>query len=228
MEIVFISEDKLAQEMFPPVPAKKFMPEWYKNTPFYISGAKPSMAELFSDLYLTVKACPPVEDYMKSGYIIRAHADMVVEPVMYEDLHSWIVKSNFIKVNPHPFEQCPVHMGKGKNVYIKLMSPWSVKLPRGYSCYFYQPEFFLENKLRLFPGVVDADDYNRSVNFPGVVLASEQFTIKAGDPLMVVFPFKRTNWTMRSSFEAQTTMNPVLAYLEKGYRKLFQKEKRYD
>lgn len=232
MEIEFICSDEVIASQFPPVPASQMIPNWYKELSFYCAGKKPDAVEILQSgnglRDLTIKACVPVRDYITGGYIIRAHSDVIITPATFEEEHGWYAASEYTKVISHPHKQCPVHMGKGKNAYMKIESPWRIKTPSGYSCMFYQPYFSLQDKYQLFPAVVDCDSYNsHAINFPGVVLAKETFTIKAGDPLMVVLPFKRNDWVHQVTVAQETKTNPVLMYLERGYKKLFHKKKVY-
>ena len=230
MEIEFFCSDLAVMETFPPIPAKLMRPDWYKDLPFYIDNKKLNAEEMQAAgrnrQNETIKACVPVKDYIGNGYILRYPSDIMVTPTTVGDEHGWWAASDVTKCEPHSHVQCPVKMGGKKNTYFKITHPWSVKTPKGYSCYFYQPEFFLEERLKLFPGVVDTDGYDYPINFPGVITSSETFTLKAGDPMMVVFPFKRESWKHSVSFREERP-NPVLLFIERGYKKLFSKQKEF-
>jgi len=63
-------------QQFRPVPAYKFLPEWYKNTEPYINGAKKPSAE--AKTQATIKRCVPVLDSLSLGYFILSPCDVYV------------------------------------------------------------------------------------------------------------------------------------------------------
>lgn len=231
MEIEFSTSDKVAADYFYPVPANKMIPQWYKDTERYLDRDKKftslSISQNGNHISQTVKACLPVRDYITSGYIIRASADIVITPDTSNEIVSCWWSSSEPICGSHTHEQCPVSINKEKHIYFKIKNPWCVKTPSGYSSYFYQPEFFFNDKLRLFPGIVDTDDYPENVNFVGIVITKESFIINAGDPLMVVFPFKRESWEHKVKHQKETTPSVIARMFERGYQKLFHKQKRY-
>jgi hypothetical protein len=231
MEIQFITDDKVALDFFPPVPANKLLPEWYKSMPRYIEGEKEMssllMAQNNNRIPQTIKACLPVQDYVTSGYIIRAACDIVITPDLESDSTAWWWSSSENSCQSHPHKQCPVSIKKEKHNYIKFKNVWQVKTPLGYSCYVYQPEFFFNENLKLFPGVVDTDAYPETISFVGIVTTKETFVIKAGDPLMAVFPFKREDWSHKVSYAPEAKGSIISRFFERGYQTLFHKQKRY-
>ena len=237
MKIQFTTNNKLAELDFKPIPSKKFIPEWYKNMSLHLEGMDKSNAkELVSSnakTTFTIKGCTPVLDYITSGYILISHSDILITPEISEDKKSksywW--RSNTSEIESHGHQQCPVKINNFKNEYFKFINPWSIKTPKGYSCLFYQPEYFMETKYKLLPAIVDTDGYIEPVNFPGVILSNESFTIKAGDPIMAVFPFKRDDWESEIRLKTEEEMqqpNRVMSYLERGYKNLFHNRKSYD
>lgn len=221
-----------------PIPAKKLVPEWYKNLTSYIGDKNiTSTAEFFVKNSLptlvpkTIKSCVPVQDYICGGYIIRTTTDLFFsqqEKVNNET--SWLWSSseeNLLKCSPHSFSQFPLQINKKNNTYIKLTHNIGVKTSSGYSCIFYQPEFFFENRFKLLPGIVDTDKYHNPINFPGLITTEEKnFKIDAGTPLMVVFPFKREEWAFKVTKTESKPKKPFTA--EKWYKNFFYSNKSYD
>lgn len=241
MIIEFITNNKLALKYFPPVPAKKMLPEWYKNTPLIIEGINPNdakqMVQENNQTNFTIKGCVPVLDYLTNGYIIRADADILITPENFDNSETagfwW--KSFGGKLETHTHRQCPIHINNKKNDYFKWVNSFAVKTPKGYSCYFYQPELFMENKFKLFPAIVDTDGYNmQPIHFPGVILTKDSFMIKAGDPIMVVFPFKRDDWQSKIRLfnkkenNQLNAGNPIYMFFSRGYKRLFNVKKNFD
>jgi hypothetical protein len=237
MKIEFITNNAMALEYFKPIPAKKMIPEWYKKLPLNVEGmgldAK-KMVQMESKTPFSIKGCIPVRDYITSGYILIAHADLLITPEYIQETDTKIFwwRSEGTSVETHGHSQCPVKMHGFKNQYIKFMNPWAIKTPKGYSCLFYQPEYFMENRYQLFPAIVDTDKYDfNPINFPGVLISNESFIVKAGEPIMAVFPFKRDNWSSNIKAITKKEMekpNKFYASFLKSYKNLFWNRKNYD
>lgn len=227
--IKFFSKDEVAVKHFPPLPSSKIIPDWYRELPLR-TDSEEFTAHKYADsgyqTHFSIKGCVPVSDYITSGYVIRASADIIITPEKTGDEPGFAWGSPEAKCDMHFHKQCPVSIHGQRNHYIKLATPWRMVTPAGYSCYFYQPEFMFNENIQLLPAVVDTDGYNSPVNFPGIVTADRTFTINAGDPLMVVFPFKRQDWEHSVELSVEPK-NPVSHFLERGYRKLFHRPKRY-
>jgi len=127
----------------------------------------------------------------------------------------------------HHHVQLPVQIGGVKKSYIKFSLPWTIKVPSGYSCLFYQPEFLFNEHLRLLPAIVDCDTYNQQVNFPGYLLKRGSFKLEAGTPLIVVLPYKRDEWAASVTFAENAQPNFIARHFERGYKKLFHSKKSF-
>ena len=242
MKIEFASNEPLALD-YPPVPVKKVIPDWYKDMPMhlvekeFIHDAK-FMVEKEMRTTNTIKACMPVLDYLTSGYVIRAHAQILVTPSTQGTRHLdgskffwWKSAGTFVAQHGHG--QCPIKIEGYEHTYFKFVNPWRIRVPPGYSCLFYQPYYFMENRYSLFPAIVDCDTFDDIVSFPGYIRSEESFFINPGDPVMVVFPFKRDEWehsiVKMSDLEYKETVvnSKINHYLFEGYKKFFHKKKSY-
>jgi len=229
LQLNFFCDDEAVAKHFPPLPASKIIPDWYKELPLRLDEDELTAEKYYAsgnNTPFSIKGCVPVSDYITSGYVIRASSDIVITPNKIDGEPGFMWSSPAATCYTHEHKQCPVSMRGQKNHYIKIATPWRIATPAGYSCYFYQPEFTFNENIRLFPAVVDTDGYNHAVNFPGVITTDKTFTINAGDPLMVVFPFKRQDWVHTVSL-APAPKNPVKHFFDRGYKKLFHEQKRY-
>ena len=80
----------------------------------------------------------------------------------------------------------------------KLLNPWHIQTPPGYSCLFLPP-LNRENKyFSIIPGIVDTDEYQSIINFPIILKQVNDepidVTIWKGTPYVQVIPFKREKW----------------------------------
>ena len=201
-----------------PVPAKSIIPEWYKKI------------SITSDENLrnrTIKACIPVLDAVTAGYLLRLPQDMVIQQNLKDDDgnprtsvsfglegNQWILAKGYNLNNgaePHNVDQVG-----GKNTFYskktqnqgvpKILNPWVIKTPPGYSCIFLPPLHRETNDIfEILPGVVDTDLFPQQVNFPfhfnGEKNKDLKIILKMGTPYVQVIPFKREAWKMSTNYK---------------------------
>jgi hypothetical protein len=238
MYIKFVNIKGL-DDIFPPEPASKNIPSWYKDLNSYIGDEKKPTRDSSSPA--TVKRCMPVFDAMYSGYIIKSQADVYIsqheltgtneESMGVNPYYQW---SGLDTIAFHPLEQMPVHPNNNghKLSYPKWMNPWSIKTPPGYSTLFVQP-FHRESLFTILPGVVDTDKYFAPVNFP-FVLNDINFEglIPAGTPIAQVIPFKRETWKMEFGTEkdlknVESVHSKLRSRFFDSYKSQFRENKTY-
>lgn len=215
-------------EIFPPEPASKNIPDWYKQLESYIGGEKAPDGS--GGTKATIKKCMPVFDSISSGYIIKSPVDVYVSqqeakyqdgnhldatgedrPLSQENIENqklpktipYYEWANFGILQFHPIEQAPNYPDRnGHQVsYPKWINPWAIKTPPGYSVLFIPP-MHRESVFNILPGVVDTDTYEASVNFPFVLKnVAWEGLIPAGTPIAQVIPFKRDEWRMEFGTE---------------------------
>ena len=82
----------------------------------------------------------------------------------------------------------------------KLLNPWIIKTPPGYSCLFLPPMNNSDDRFSIIPGIVDTDTFTSEINFPIIINGDKypvlETVIKMGTPIAQVFPFKRESWKM--------------------------------
>jgi hypothetical protein len=195
--IIFINS-RDDYETYPPEPASKLIPIWYKDLDSYIDGKKVPDGNGMTTA--TAKRCMPVFDAVTSGYIIKSSADIFVTQKENENgvMAPWYEWSNHTVLNFHPAIQAPYHPLKkdSGDVYPKWMNCWGIKTPKGYSTLFVQP-FHRNSDFTILPGIVDTDKYFAPVNFPFTLNDSKfEGLIPAGTPIAQAIPFKRDNFKM--------------------------------
>jgi hypothetical protein len=223
MQIKFEVEDPSVVDHFPVKPAKKVLPEWYKDLEMS------RQIKMSQDTVPTIKHCIPVTDILTSGYIIENTYEIKLNPKIretggYTANHVECPKEGYIK--EHHWEQCPVG---NKTHWMKITQPWTVKTPPGYSCLFIQP-FYQFQEWRLFPAIVDTDKHDVPVELPGYIPSGQEISIMPGTPLVQVIPFKRDEWTME--MEVKPYSSKAWFHLAKigdaFYRKFFHSKKSFN
>ena len=226
MKITLTDTFGVTEEYFPK-PASKFLPDWYKNTPEYSSGAR-----LIVDGKTphTVKKCIPVFDALTSGYIIPTYVDV---QVTHRDGLPWYEWPSQSAIEFHPIEQAPLHPGMNGAPYPKWGNPWAIKTPPGYSCLFIPPMHNPNGIFTVLPGVVDTDTYTSPVNFPFTLDdVNWEGMIPAGTPMVQVIPFKRDSFEMEIGGDRERalqvkTTSKLRALWFNSYKRQFWSRKEY-
>src|SRR6185369_667131 len=80
---------------------------------------------------------------------------------------------------------------------IKLINPWTVKTPPGYSTLFTRPFGSFDCPLIPLTGIVETDTYLGAVQLPSVcqMPPGSSYTLARGAPLVQVVPILRESWT---------------------------------
>ena len=194
-----------------PIPTKLNIPEWYKNLEHSIFNK-------------TVKGCMPFLDSLTAGYILKMPQDFHIrhnvsneneEGKKFKDsfqtfgLHDQvnILGAKHINLNSgfdtHSLKQVEgsPFIEKNKNLpFYKILNPWKIKTPKGYSCLFVSPLNNSDDRFSIIPGIVDTDEFLNEINFPIIINGDKypvlETTIKKGTPYVQVIPFKRESWKM--------------------------------
>lgn len=114
----------------------------------------------------------------------------------------------------------------GKSLF-KFINPWSIKTPKGWSCYFKNVPNNWENDIEIIEGSVDTDSYINQVNFPFVWKGSDlgEFLIPKGTPLIHVIPYQRQKTTFSIGEHDSKSMEKINfklgTLMHDKYKKLF-------
>jgi hypothetical protein len=194
-----------------PIPIKLNIPEWYKKLEHNLSK-------------ITVKGCMPFLDSLTSGYLFKMPQDFylrhnvnnknkkeeeIKDSFQTFALHNMQSQINVRHINlntgadihgVHQMEGSP-HIEKNKNLpFYKILNPWKIKTPKGYSCLFLPPLNNSDDRFSIIPGIVDTDTFPNEINFPIVINGDKypvlETTIKKGTPYVQIIPFKRDSWKM--------------------------------
>jgi len=186
-----------------PTPSKLNIPEWFKKLDH-------------SREKFTVKGCMPFLDTLTSGYLLKIPVDLYLEHNQYtKEGRYTTMDSNVRDINIplninrskteaiHPPEQlgkCPFNQKNQNLPFQKIINPWVIKTPPGFSCLFVPPLNNQDDRFSIIPAIVDTDKHDIEINFPIVVNGFKHdeliTTIKAGTPYVQVIPFKRDSWKM--------------------------------
>lgn len=186
-EIEFLCSEEDYGVIPEPYPARKLMPEWFKQLPPKID--KKNVLE-----NSTIKRCAPFLDAMSIGWIIPLAAD--VEIVSNNDASGVEYKWTFYKkmIENHSEKQISTSESPNPNnpkPPLKFLNYWKIKVPEGYSVLFVPPINRTEFRFQCISGLVDGE-YNEFINFPFFFL-EKNYTgiIRAGTPLVQAIVIKK-------------------------------------
>jgi hypothetical protein len=194
-----------------PIPIKLNIPEWYKKLEHSIEN-------------ITIKGCMPFLDSLTSGYLLKFPQDFHVRHNVdnknekgetFKDsfqtfgLHDMaqLLQAKTVNLNSgfdtHSIKQVEgsPFIEKNKNLpFYKILNPWKIKTPKGYSCLFVPPLNNSDDRFSIIPAIVDTDVFPNEINFPIIINGDKypvlETTIKKGTPYVQVIPFKRESWKM--------------------------------
>jgi hypothetical protein len=225
-EIIFTNIFGL--DFFPPKPAVKEVPRWYKDTPEYVDDQGKKITQPGNTSH-TIKKCIPVFDAITCGYILYTQVDIQVS--QDDDLPSYTWPDQGA-ISMHPIEQAPLHPARNEAPYPKWNNPYAISTPPGYSTLFMQP-MHRESVFTILEGVVDTDQYKAPVNFPFVLKDTKwEGLIPAGTPMAQVIPFKRESWKHRIGSdkelkEQNLITNKLKTLFFNSYKRQFWSSKEY-
>lgn len=234
--IKFIAPKKYANlKVDLPKPIKLNIPEWYKKLSHNLEN-------------LTIKGCIPFLDTLTTGYVLSLPQDMIIEHNFVnpksnekdsffrnslEDIGNFVSALN-INVNihneTHGIHQlggvdggCPFVKKNSDLPFYKILNPWIIKTPPGYSCLFTAPLNNADDRFTALSGIVDTDNYDSYINFP-IVLNGDKYPelktiLKVGTPYVQVIPFKRDNWKMQIDYTERDERWARLEFLRKFIHK---------
>jgi len=190
-------------ELYPIQPANRYLPEWYKK------NSKITKLENYgSDRKVRhAKQCPAIQKELTNGFVVPAWSDIYFE--IKGDIVTWDVvvgrklissklENEWHWIGSQTSEQ--IKLMNLNEIYnygvLKLMSPYYFKTPKGYGLRFSDMFYHNQKHIRILPGQVETDIWHET-NFPFefvLPMSNEsKFYIKAGDPLIMITPYKKNN-----------------------------------
>jgi hypothetical protein len=218
-KIKFIARDKACSELIlPPIPASKYVPDWWVEAPSYTEYPGQSTTKKRSFIKghpmpnHSFKKCTPMHDALNAGYLIPLWADVWINDATegpYEKEILWKTSRDVIgEVPPNMgvFQghgpssdevEKPEDMAKGVYKYSSLLY---IETPPGYSVLITQPFGYRNLPFQAIPAIVDADVKGIEVALPMWVRKDFTGVVERGTPVAQVIPFKRDDWNMDFSY----------------------------
>jgi hypothetical protein len=219
-----------------PEPAIFHIPQWYKDVP---------NPDIHTER--TIKACKPFLDSLTAGYILKNPIDQKINFNVKgpnDKLNVWIEYGTILGLYRNEKQYLNVNMGtpgevhgidqvggekcpfvkENKNFPIfKILNPWTILVPKGYSVFYMQPINRAERRFEIFSGIVDGP-CSLPTNFPCVIKKEGTWVLEKGAPIASVFPFKKESWKMKIEEWDEKKLSSFLyqmsTFLMKWYEKV--------
>jgi hypothetical protein len=223
-----------------PEPIKLNIPEWFKKLNHSIENQ-------------TIKGCMPFLDTLTIGYVLKLPQDLYIN---HNIENSQNEKDSFFKFGlsnqGHLLNDVSLNLNslsethdkkqlagsplveKNKNLnFYKILNPWTIKTPKGYSCLLIPPLNNADDRFHIISGIVDTDVFSAEINFP-IVINGDKYPqlktiLKKGTPYVQIIPFKRDNWKLKLSSKKQIDiLKEKIKYdltIYEKYKKKFWKKK---
>jgi hypothetical protein len=174
-----------------PLPASRYLPDWYKDAKSYLSGKKEPSNQ--HNPNATIKRCMPLFDMMTAGYVITTPCDIYVQQNEQGTIFTWSDAKTGVAFQP--IEQVQNHpFYSGVQNITRMVLPWSIKTPKGWSILLMGLSH-RESVFEVLPGIVDTDKYASPTNtFFKLTDPLFEGLIPMGTPYAQIIPFKRENW----------------------------------
>lgn len=187
----------------PLIPAKKFIPDWYKLIKSY--NEKSIRFNQDNSIFKNVRQCMPFFDSLSSGYMITLYTDIHVSDqengkkfIRWEsqktrgkvgdDAEEYPVTARNPEDNPVPYPAgcAPDHFA--------WMLPYYLKIQPGYSILVSHPFNRFDLPFVTLTGIMDAENSIARGNLPFFIKSDFEGIIPKGTPIAQLLPFKRDSW----------------------------------
>lgn len=176
----------------PPEPAKKHIPQWYKDIK---NDVKKNPVFNNGNLDGNVKMCMPFFDSFTNGYIQKTWCDIYIKK--YGDVIGFnysIADTKIMDVR----DRCsiPFYNEEFYSEEFTWRSHWILKTPKNYSVLICHPLNRLDLPFYTLSGIIDSDIYfhTKDGNLPFYIKKDFEGLIPKGTPMYQIIPIKRDNW----------------------------------
>ena len=199
----FLCDPILADILPKPERAGRFVPDWFRRL-----ERDMGMPDTHGLPALTVKACPPVTDSLRLGWIIP----LALEVRFVFDPYGNLVQLDWDQDSPlqpverhHPAQVGAPHPPFAGRLPLKWTNPWRLVVPEGYSVLFTHPLNHFELPFQCFSGLVDCDRFAPTVNFPFIWTGPPgETTLPRGTPIIQLVPISRESLLQHHESRAST------------------------
>ena len=183
----------------------KFFPNKMKGHELNVAPSKLSGDNI--TLNTSIKKCMPFIDVMKTGFAIPLWHDIFIRnETAYDNDPTPISQRidqqlySLAMQQKNQVDNTTLNTKSLPNIIYKLVNPWKIVTPKGWSCLFISPQHRDDIPIKIMSGVVDTDNHPFPVNLPFFIDKEFAGTVKLGTPIAQVIPFRRVNSKLNLRF----------------------------
>lgn len=198
--------------LYPPVLANKFLPEWYKKQDSYKRGDINTSSVFDAWGHRQGRKCPAIQEIITQGIVIPAWTDVNI--VKNRNTFKWTVgQAVYSDEDGGDINYQSFHQIKGMNLntiegygILKFISPYTFVTPKGYGLEFQDPFYHVRRNIKILPGRVETDIWH-TANFVFEFyedlnkFEKKHIFIKAGEPLLICNIYKKEKYKLDLQLE---------------------------
>jgi len=225
-KIIWWSNIKYLEEICPPLPAIKFIPEWYKN----IHSAK------IDEASSNVKGCPSFPMWFQQGYVIPLWTDIILEWDKAKNRFKWSTPHKDYQMDVHTNVQMMDHLPevakKDIAFILKPHSPWRLITPPDYSTMQLPMTYHFNPIFETLPGILPTEKWHQTnqqmLIKKSAFEKSSEIIIEKGTPLATYVPFKREKYNHTISPQTEKLLKDDKVNMLKLFSKFRRRLKELD
>ena len=176
------------EKVTPVLPAKEFIPDWWKRVERALSSKNDDKG--------TVRNCPSFPEYITQGFVVPLWCDLQLE--VEGDSYKWNTPSKHFEFSSHHNNQfrdwVPQHVRDNSSIVLKPNCPWRVKTPPGWSVWQLPMFYHYDPLFETLPGIIWSDIHHE-INQQMLMKKYGTFFIPRGTPLAMYVPYERNKYT---------------------------------
>jgi hypothetical protein len=233
-KIIFRAADQIYECEDPPVPAKKTIPQWFKDIPH---EDKTFGGDLRDNA--TVKKCMPFFDSLTAGYMVTVPQDIAITKTEYGGKKSYwgyINQGADLVMDydrpEHRTKGMPTPEGYEDGIWRMIVYP-RIYTPKGYSVLVTHPFNRYDLPFLSLTGIIDTDSIHTRLAISMYLKKDFEGVIEKGTPVAQIFPFKREDWTHEvlpslDKLETQKEDFKIRSVMNRSYMRQFWHKKTYE
>lgn len=180
----------------PIVPARKMLPEWWKQMSGTTEAYAPNGVEYQGG---TIKRCDSILKLLTSGFVIPLWSDLILETSERGEFRSiWSDSNNLPCMLQGTNQAGPV---LSQHLHIKIHSPWFIQERTGVYWQFLQPDYHITDKmfdLRVVPGQLEfRKQFSSHIN-TFMPVRNARIEMSRGQPLAHLVPLSDARVDVRT------------------------------
>ena len=175
------------EKVVPVVPAKEYIPDWWKRVERMIDSNIESKG--------TIKNCPSMPEYMTQGFVVPLWCDLHLK--IENDKFEWQSPEKVFNFHSHGDQQfrdwIPKHVRDNSSMILKPSCPWRVKTPPGWSMWQLPMAYHYNSIFEVLSGIIWSDIHHE-INQQMLMKKHGEFKLDRGTPLAMYVPYERKKY----------------------------------